>query len=305
VTARGRIAFAAGLGLAAGLGALAPGTARAHEPLWGQTPVTFGAGVVHGEILARYFDAGQVESPDGERMRMFESPVMLDYGLHESVNFQLMVPFTSMEMEGYHHGLYGTSSASGLGDVRLRAKYRFRAVLEPRFKAQHALLAGIKFPTGDDDDMVDAHGIRHDPRDQLGSGKFGTLLGYAYDRSDLRRALWTSAVWRHDLGDGFRLGDAADVDLAGGYWVVRPNVATDFGFHLAAGVHAEFTASDERDDGEPVDNATRLFGIQATPIVTKGRAQFRMGVFVPLARDGSAPHTDFPVELRAGLESFF
>jgi hypothetical protein len=279
--------------------------ARAHEPLWGHTPVTFGAGVLHGEVLGRYLSGGDAAPPEGEHMRLFEHAYMVDYGLHPAVNVQVMLPFASMEMEGFHHGLRGTARAAGLADVRLRAKYRFLARLAPRFKEQHAFLLGVKLPTGDDDDMRDVHGVRHDPRDQLGSGQVGSVVGYAYDRTDLRRAFWTSAVWRRDLGRGFRLGDAAEVNVAGGYWFVRPNVASDFGLHVAAGLHAEFAAADHRDDGQAPRGATSLFGIQATPIVTKGRTQFRAGVLVPLAGNGREPYTEFPFELRAGIESFF
>jgi hypothetical protein len=230
---------------------------------------------------------------------------MLDYGLHPALNIQAMVPVVSMDMDEYHHGLRGATSADGLADIRVRAKFRFYARLAPRFKEQHALLAGVKLPTGDDDAMRDVHGVRHDARDQLGSGKVGTLLGYAYDRTDLRRALWASALWRRDLGDGFRLGDAAEVNVAAGYWFVRPNVAADFGLHVAAGTYAEFTAADHRDDFQAPRGATSLMGLHATPIVTKGRTQFRAGVLVPLVGNGRDAYTDFPVELRAGIESFF
>jgi hypothetical protein len=284
--------------------AVAP-PARAHEPLWGYTPVTFGAGVLHGEFLARYVDAGDATPPEGERMRLFEHAYMLDYGLHPALNVQLMLPFASMEMDEFHHGLHGTTRAAGIADVRVRAKCRFLARLAPRFKEQHGFVVGIKLPTGDDDAMYDVHGVRHDPRDQLGSGKFGTLVGYAYDRTDLRRALWTSVVWRHDLGGGFRLGDVAELNAAGGYWFVRPNVAADFGLHVAAGVSAEFAAADHRDDLQAPRGATSLVGLQATPIVTWGRTQFRAGVLFPIVRNGRESYTDFPVELRAGVESFF
>jgi hypothetical protein len=282
-----------------------PGVATAHEPLWGTTPVTFGAGVLHGEVLVRLFESGDAQAPEGERMRLFEHAYMFDYGLHPALNLQVMLPVLDMKMEHVQHGLRGTSHARGLGDVRLRAKYRFRARLAPRFKEQHALLLGAKLPTGDDDDMVDVHGVRHDPRDQLGSGRFGTLLGYAYDRTDLNRALWASAVWKRDLGGAFRLGQAAEVNVAAGYWFVRPNVASELGFHLAAGAYGEFTGRDRRGDLQAPLPGSTVWGLHVTPIVTKGRTQFRAGVLVPAIANGRESYTEFPLEFRGGIESFF
>jgi len=42
-----------------------------------------------------------------------------------------------------------------------------------------------------------------------------------------------------------------------------------------------------------------------TPIVTKGRNQYRLGMFVPLVKGGDEEETNFGYEIRAGWEMFF
>ncbi|MBV9468448.1 MAG: hypothetical protein JOZ57_04335, partial [Abitibacteriaceae bacterium] len=39
-----------------------PSTAYAHEPLWGETPVVFGSGLVHPEIRFGFMDAGSTQN---------------------------------------------------------------------------------------------------------------------------------------------------------------------------------------------------------------------------------------------------
>jgi len=292
--------IAPGLAVAAGAAAPLP----AHEPLWGETPVIFGPGVFHPEIRIRFVRVGGRLEPGETRSRMIEQEYGLQYGVNRFVNVQIMLPVSSMDLDENIGGTVQRTRVSGLGDAMLKAKYRFHLRQETGFQTGQTLVVGWKIPTGSDE-RTGAGGSRLPPGDQPGSTDHGVELGYAYDRERLANSLWASLFYEHDLGGGFRRGDSGTLDAAYGWWLVRPNVAEDLGLNLAVGVHAEANASDRLEDGRSALTAHRFAGIHLTPILTKGRNQYRVGLFVPVVKGGNAGETDFGYEIRAGWETFF
>jgi hypothetical protein len=277
--------------------------AAAHEPLWGETPTVFGFGILHPEAKFIFMDAGNTRN-GGQRMRMFMQEYMLDYAPSTAINVRLMIP--------YHNNLFqmgmpeGVQSAfvSGIGDITVRAKRRFSARQEEGLNVQQALLYGLKLPTGRNDKRF-PDGTRLEPHDQAGTGNVGLLLGYAWDRETIDDTIWASAVWTRDLGGGFRMADMVDLSIAYGRWLVRPNVPDEWGLNLAAGLFGQYHGNDPIGGGRHARNSHRLLGVQITPIITKGRHQFRVGVLFPFVRGGAQDHTDFRYEFRAAYETFF
>lgn len=293
-----------GLALAA---LVAPATITptlAHEPLWGETPTIFGPGVWHPEIRLGFARRGSVDDPGDERMEDFEQMVALQYGINRHVNVRVTVPGVQSTFEENLGGSVADASVSGIGDVLVDAKYRYHLSQDTSLQRSQALLVGWKLPTGEDD-AIGPDGTRLVPSHQAGSGTHGLEIGWAIDQERLDDTWWACAFYNHDFGSGFRMGDMLEVTAAYGRWLVRPNVADDFGLNLAAGVRAEGAASDRLEDGSSAGNSYRLAGIHVTPIVSKGRSQYRIGVFVPLYRSGDAIATDFGWEVRAGWEMFF
>jgi hypothetical protein len=299
---------------AAGLTAAAP--ARAHEPLWGETPSVFGFGVLHPEVKVMYLDAGSVKR-GGRRMRMFEQEYMLDYAPSTSLNLRLEIPYYNNLHQARSGGRTHSAYVTGVGDVTLRAKRRFSVRQDVGKNVQHALLYGLKLPTGRDDHRFPRGGGGHghggsgggsrrlDPHDQTGTGNPGLVLGYAWDRETIHDTIWASLVWTRDLGGGFRMGDMLDLTTAYGRWLIRPNEAKELGLNLAIGVRGELHADDPLGGGHDAGNGHRVAGFHITPIVTKGNHQFRVGIFVPVIRGGAGDHSDYPYELRAAFETFF
>jgi hypothetical protein len=193
---------------------------------------------------------------------------------------------------------------TGVGDTLVSAKYRFHLRQETGFQSSHALILGWRLPTGADD-RTDANGARLSPSDQPGSEHHGVEVGYATDREKLIDSAWVSAFYRHEFGEGFRRGEMIDLDVAYGRWVVRPNEADDLGINLAIGVHAESSADDRSENGRPIGNAHKVAGLHMTPIITKGRHQYRIGIFVPVIKAGNRDETDFRYQVRASWEMFF
>jgi hypothetical protein len=191
-----------------------------------------------------------------------------------------------------------------MGDITLRAKYRFGLKQAVGYQQQHSALIGLKLPTGESDHRW-PNGERLDPHEQTGSGKLGFVLGYAWDRETIHDTIWASAVWMRDLGGGFRRGNMVELDAAWGPWLIRANRPEDLGVNLAIGLHAEIQESDRLEDGRSAGNGYRVAGFHLTPIVTKGRSQYRIGIFVPVLRRGHETHSDYDYQLRAAYETFF
>jgi hypothetical protein len=278
--------------------------ALAHEPLWGETPTIFGPGVFHPEIRFGFVRRGDNPDPGEESWEDFEQEYGLQYGVNRFVNVRLTLPVMHSEVEQNSAGAVDEALVTGLGDAILEAKYRYHLRQETGVQRSQAISFGWKIPTGDDDHTA-PDGSRLPPSQQPGTGRHGVKIGWAADIEHLTDTTWGGFQYGHDLGGTFRKGDTFAADAAYGRWVVRPNTGDDLGVMLAFGVHGEGAASDQLEDGSSARNSYRVAGIQMTPIITKGRAQYRVGIFVPLARGGDDEMTDFPYELRAGWEMFF
>jgi len=86
-----------------------------------------------------------------------------------------------------------------------------------------------------------------------------------------------------------------------------PNLSTLVreGINLAVGVHGEASADDRLEGDLSAGNRHQVAGLHLTPIITRGRSQYRIGIFVPLLKGGDKEETDFKYELRGGWETFF
>jgi hypothetical protein len=287
----------------AGLVACLAVPARAHEPLWGETPTVFGFGIIHPEVRFSFRDAGSARR-GGLRARMLEEETMVQYAPTTALNLMLEVPWMQSVREQRKGGKVRRVVIGGLGDVELLAKRRFSHRVEEGLNVQQSLVYGLKLPTGASDHR-DVGGDRADPHDQTGTGNLGLVLGYAWDRERIADTLWASLRYHRDLGGGFRMGDMLEIDAAYGRWLKLANEAKELGIILAVGLHGELHADDPVGGGRKADNGHHLLGVHVTPIVTKGNHQLRFGVFVPFARSGPADHVDLPYELRFAFETFF
>lgn len=289
--------------------------ARAVEPLWGEIPTVLGRGVLHPGLKIRYLDAGELRR-SGMRMRMLEQELMLEYAPSASLNLRLDIPYYHNQHEGRGGGFKHRSFVSGLGDITLRAKHRFSSRQREGSVVQHAVLYGVKLPTGESEHRWSGFGFgghaghgsfreRLDPIDQTGTGKPGVLLGYAWSQENLRQSAWASVLWKRDVGGGFRLGDTVEVTGTVAPWLKRPNEAEELGLKLSAGLHGQYHGSDGLENGRSARNRYHVVGIHVAPILTRGNQIFQVGIFVPVVRSGMQHRVDYPYELRAAFEAYF
>ena len=158
----------------------APGV-RAHEPLWGETPQTFSFGVLHPETRlgweseSRLYRGGsRVANPEGLRMSRQESLVSLQYAPKPTLNVRLEVPYVRVVSEQRVGGSPRRTNTSGLGDLMLSAKSRFRAGFGPNWKSMHAYTVGLQLPTGEHSGR-EPDGALLAPSEQPGTGNWGVM----------------------------------------------------------------------------------------------------------------------------------
>ncbi|MBV9868689.1 MAG: hypothetical protein JO316_25310 [Abitibacteriaceae bacterium] len=280
-----------------------PSTAYAHEPLWGETPVVFGSGLVHPEIRFGFMDAGSTQN-GGVRARMFEQTYMVQYAPKPSMNLILEAPYHNNVRQQVVNGQLRSVPFVGLGDITLNAKSRLHARQAEGLTIQQTAIYGIKLPTGESH-RLDPDGTRAAPHDQTGTSKPGLVLGYTADRETLKDTIWGSVEWRREFGSGFRMGDMAEVNVSYGRWLKQANEAAQLGVNLAVGLHGEWHIADTLDAGQDAHNGHHIIGLHITPIFTKGTRQLRIGLLVPLARQGPQDHVGYRYEIRTAFETFF
>ncbi len=166
--------------------------AAAHEPVFGIGPETIYKGGVGIELGYDYDDLG-----DRKDQRLHTE---LIYGVTKDLSLTLEAP-TLLRRETR------LGSASGLGDILLRGKYRFWNRNRLGASERASLLLGVKFPTGAHHGSV--------PR---GSGSFDALAGLSVAHES--RRWYGFGTFRYVLRtkhDGLERGDEILFDVAGGF----------------------------------------------------------------------------------------
>lgn len=168
------------------------------------------------EAEAAAIAAGEFDALGSSWVNQFE----LGYGLTDDVQLGLQLGYYSGSdfIDAEEDGLGGAESAEadprGLTDTWVTVKWR--AV---RGANGHlALLAGVKLPTGKDDETL-SNGEELEPSSQPGSGSVDYQAGLAYSRFlSSRVTLDTSGVYTiRAAHEGFEVGDRADLGLALAY----------------------------------------------------------------------------------------
>ena len=285
--------------------ALIPGLAHAHEPLWGEAPTTLPYGIVHPVVKVKMMMADELFSgssstrnPKSRRMEHLAIETKVVYGLNERLNLALELPYVRTAVSRRAGGRRLTTFGEGPGDLTLLAKYRTSLKVASGSSEKQAVLFGIKLPTGE---RVGALG----PHESPGSGKFGYVAGYIWNLEHVQDTWWASAIYRQDLGPGYRRGGHLMVDTSYGYWVKRANQQSEVGVLLLVGPHLEVSGGDHRRAGRDPNSGGEMLAIQSGIVVTRGNHQFRAGALVPFYRRVNGRQLGADFQLAIGIETFF
>lgn len=284
---------AAALALAAALGPAAP--ARAG-------PITSSSAlpVAEGELILRaqtkLLRATGDPSPADRDLTAWAVPTVLVYGATSRLALFGVFPYLDKELRVTTPGGRRSRGVSGLGDLRAFARYTIARWDSPGETLRIAPFAGVKAPTGDDDER-DSLG-RLPPPLQLGSGSWDPILGTALS--------WQRLDWELDSSVGYDLrteaggverGDALRLDASFQYRVWPRALGPGVPAFLYAVGEAELLWQD-RDEVEGArlrdSGGTTFFLTPGVQLVTR-RVVAEVAAQLPAVQDlgGDALETDF------------
>ncbi len=290
------------------VGLLVPAMAHAHEPLWGESPQTFGFGVLHPEIRFAWENdsallrgATRIANPDALRMTRLDLLPSVQFAPRPTLNLKIEAPLAAVTTQQRIQGRLRTQSVVGLGDVVVSAKNRFKQHITENYKTQLSYTVGLKLPTGLHNGRM-PDGSLLSPSNQPGSGQFGVQLGFAFDYERIKDTVYFSASYRHELTGSYRLGDQLLADVTYGRWLRLANKTGELGVFCAVGPHGEFSDHDHQVGGVDGNSGRSLVGMQASIIAIKGQAQFRAGLLIPVYQRANGTQVSSEIQFRAGAE---
>lgn len=174
-------------------------------------PVTKGHGVVR--VQPTYLRFASDPTLLDREMTVWAVPLVGGYGVSQRLALFGVLPILEKELEIATAGGRRTRHASGLGDALLLARYTAYQRDDPHGTLRLAPFAGVKLPTGKDNER-DAQGPLP-PALQLGSGSWDVPLGVVLTRQTLAWQVDASPSYQFNReAQGFQSGDEARFDLS-------------------------------------------------------------------------------------------
>jgi hypothetical protein len=245
------------------------GAASAHEPIFGLGAHTLYQGGYGLEL------EWEGEKSGDEKESAFGYHI--SYGVTPDFTIALVVPQFLDKEEG-------TNSSSGLGDLSLRAKYRFFRVDAPGSTTGVALNLGLKLPSGDETEAP-----------PTGTGSADYLFGLAYSYESLRHYFFTDFRYRMNTeANNIRKGNVFFYDIAYGVrpWRVdylKPDLVLVVELNWE---HQEKTRISKVKN--PDSGGDRLF-VSPGFLLSRRNVMLKGGVQIPVSQDlnGTQEETDY------------
>lgn len=159
-----------------------------HEPVFGIGPQTIWQGGIGAGVD---FHVSRRVSADGERTaEERELHAHVDYGVTEDLTLRISMPLVKNKTETtLHPGAPTSSSATGVGDLMVRAKYRFWHRFSGSTQYHASVIGRAELPSGNS---------TSEP--QLSPAGTDYLAGATISRDGLRYYLWASGIARMNGG---------------------------------------------------------------------------------------------------------
>jgi hypothetical protein len=158
-------------------------------------------------------------SPLQMNLNVLVAPTVLIYGVNADLMVMGVLPFMHKQVAVTTPTARTTRSTDGFGDALAAVRYTVLAIDRPGETFRVAPLAGLKLPTGAQNEG-DALGRFPQPF-QLGTGSWDPLGGVILTWQTLRRELDVSATYQlRTEANGFRAGDEARGDASFQYRLV-------------------------------------------------------------------------------------
>ena len=265
-------------------------------------PETFNTAlpVAKGEFVFReqvVLDQSGDDPSGAERDRTaWSSLSVLGYGVNSDLAVFGVVPYVDKHLELIEDGARRARGARGLGDVSLFGRY---TVFKRNFRGGNfriAPFAGVKFPTGDDDES-DSFGLL--PASvQPGSGSWDPFGGIVLTYQTLDFQIDAQASYKINTeANDFEFGDVARLDASFQYRLWPREFKGGVPGFVYGILEANLIHQDKNRSGGLADansNGTRLFLVPGLQYVTK-RWIVEAAVQVPVVQDlnGTALEKDY------------
>ena len=243
----------------------------AHEPLFGVGPHTIYKNGLGLET--------EIELEDGG-ISLHNEAI---YGVTTDLAVTAVVPWVRQED--------GDSTSSGLGDISLRAKWRFFRHDGPGTQDALALVFGAKLPTGDDQAVM-----------PLGTGSTDFFGGVAAGRESRRWYYFGDVRYRVNTeANGVKRGNAFFYDAA---WGIRPVLARYEQPDLVLLVEAngKVAGKAQQDDIPNPNTGGHVFSISPGFLFSVRNVMLKGGINVPVLWDLNGAQEDPKTEMLFGIE---
>lgn len=188
-------------------------------------PITLNTALpVHdGELIVRqqvmWIRSTGDQSPLNMNLNVIVAAAILYYGVNADLTLLGVLPFLHKQVAVTTPMGRMNRSTNGFGDMMVAARYTLLALDRPGETFRIAPFAGVKMPTGAQNE-ADALG-RFPQAFQLGTGSWDPLGGAVLTWQTLRRELDVSATYQvRTEANGFRAGDEARADASFQYRLV-------------------------------------------------------------------------------------
>jgi len=275
-------------------------------------PLTFNTAlpVGKGEFVFReqfvFIKSGDDPGPADREVEVLGAVSVLGYGINENLALFGVLPYLDKELEVTPDGERITRETNGIGDFTVFGRYTVFRDDAPGRTFRIAPFAGLKTPTGEDDER-DRFG-RLPPPIQLGSGSWDPFAGVVVTYQTLAFQIDAQASYEITTeANDFEFGDVARIDGSLQYRLWPRELGGGVPGFLYGIVEANLVYQDESEiDGieDPDSGGLTLFLTPGLQYVTR-RWIVEGGVQVPVVQDlnGEALENDFVV--RAGFRFNF
>ncbi len=273
-------------------------------------PVTFNTAlpVSQGEVLVRvqtkYLRATDDPGPMDRKLTVTTIPLVGAWGITSRWTLFGIVPWVDKRLQTSTPQGRVSRDASGLGDITATARYTAYTKDAPGRTFRIAPFAGIKAPTGSDDER---DGLGELPRPlQPGSGSWDPLFGVVITDQSLEREWGADASYKfNSRANGFEFGDEARLNVSYHARIGTAGPAGGIPHFIYAGLEGNLIWQDKnRNSGvdDPDSGGTRLYLAPVLQYVTM-RTVTGAALQLPVVQNlnGNALEQDFIFTLSVRL----
>lgn len=260
--------------------------------------------VFRGEFV--HSSSGDDPSGAGQDMEATGAVFVLGYGVSPDLAVFGVIPYFDRRLEADQGGVRTSRGADGLGDITMFGRYTVYRDDRPGRTFRVAPFAGVKAPTGEDDES-DSSG-RLPQSLQPGSGSWDPIAGVVATFQTLDYQIDSQFSYKANTeAGGFEAGDEARLDLSLQYRLWPWKLESGLPGFLYGVLEANFVNQGRNEVSgtkDPDSGGTTLFIVPGLQYVTRVWI-IEAGVQLPVVQDLNGSALESAYSVHAGLRLNF